>query len=117
MQLSYSSARRSLIMMAVYLVCASLIIKGVGHLLEFNFLNAIQSMLQGNGVNFTMPDFNFDNLSFDLIGNTLKEKVRGIFEVLIPSAALGVINYTHIGSSIAANKAVVTGASKLALRV
>ncbi|WP_260288382.1 hypothetical protein [Peribacillus aracenensis] len=111
--LSYDSAKRSLIMLAVYLVCASLAIKGVGHLLEYNFISGFESLLGEGKLSFELPKFNFDNLSFDLIATTLKEKIQGIINVLAGSA-LGIVNYALFSSTVAANKTVVT---KIALNV
>lgn len=92
--LSYDSAKRSLIMIAVYLICASLIIKGVGHLLEYNFIASIQSLLGNGHFSIELPTFNADSLSFDLIANTIKEKFQAILDVVVGSA-LGIINYAH----------------------
>ncbi|MFP7474476.1 hypothetical protein SFC55_26165 [Niallia taxi] len=109
--LSYSSAKRSLIMTAVYLICASLIIKGIGHLLEHNFVAGLETILSGHQFNFEIPKFNMDNLSFDLLATFIKEKIDGIIEIIFGSA-LGVVNYAHF-SSAAAGKA-VAGAAKVA---
>ncbi|WP_437834459.1 hypothetical protein ACQRXC_29420 (plasmid) [Niallia taxi] len=110
--LTYSSAKRSLIMTAVYLICASLIIKGIGHLLEYNLITGLETMLSGHQFNFEIPKFNMDNLSFDLLATFVKDKIDGIIEVIFGSA-LGVVNYAHF-SSAAAGKAVATGAAKVA---
>ncbi|MEY8742810.1 hypothetical protein AB9M62_25435 [Bacillales bacterium AN1005] len=109
--LSYGSAKRSLIMMAVYIICASLIIRGIGHLLEYNFITGIESMLSGHSFKFELPKFNIENLSFDLLATTVKDKINGFVQVIMGSA-LGVVNYAHFNSA-AAGKAVAAGAAKV----
>lgn len=113
--LSYDSAKRFLLMMVLYLVCASLIIKGIGHLLEYNFISAFQSMLGGKSISFSLPEFNMDSLSFEWLANTFKEKVEEIITVIIPST-LGIANYAQISQAVAANKAVIAGTTKVALK-
>lgn len=62
--LSYDTAKRSLIMMAVYLVCISLLIKGVSHLLEYNVSNAFQSLLNGSDFTISLP---VQNVVYELL--------------------------------------------------
>lgn len=84
--LSYDTAKRSLLMMSLYLIGASLVIKGLGYLLEFNFLSAFQSLLNGTDVSLQLPEFNLDSFSFDFILNTIQGKIQEILQTIIPAA-------------------------------
>ncbi|MFB7304583.1 hypothetical protein [Heyndrickxia sporothermodurans] len=75
-------------------------------MLEYNFITAFQSLLGGGKFNIEMPDFNWDNLSFDIIADTIKEKFHAIINVFAGST-LVFLNYTHFSGTIAANKTVV----------
>lgn len=86
--LSYDQAKKSLIMMSIYLIVASLIIKGLGYIIEFNFVSVFQSLLDGSSINIKLPKFNFDSLSFDLIINTLEQKIQEVLQSLLPTTAL-----------------------------
>lgn len=111
--LSYETAKRSLIRMSVYLVCTSLVIKGVGWFLEFNFMSVFQGLLGGDieSFSFKLPEFNMDSISFDWILNEIKEQVQEIINVLIPSS-LGMIN-AHLLYTLTTNKAFLTGVTKI----
>lgn len=84
--LSYDTAKRSLLMMALYLIGASLVIKGLGYLLEFNFLSVFQSLLNDVDVSLQLPEFNIDSFSFDLIADTIQGKIQEILQTIIPTA-------------------------------
>lgn len=111
MILSYGSAKRTLIMVAVYLICASLIIKGLSHLLEFNLMTNVQSYFSDEKINFQLPKLNLDSLSFDLISNTIREKIDGFLDIIFGSA-LGMINFVHFNGT----KTALAGATKLVLK-
>lgn len=94
--LSYDKAKRTLIMMAVYLIIASLVIKGVGGILNYNLVGMTQSLLNGQGINFSLPDFelptfNMDTFSFDMLRNTINQKVHEFVDLILP-ATLGMID-------------------------
>lgn len=84
--LSYDTAKRYLIIMSLYLILASTLIKGLSFLLESNFL-----LVDYLG-NFTSEDlnlsklqeFNFDSFSFEWLLNALKDKIDSFLENLIP---------------------------------
>ena len=113
--LSYDNAKRSLFNMAVYLICTSLIIKGFGYLIEFNAIQSVQALISGQGINFSLPEFNMDSLSFDMIQNTIKEKFQEIVTVLIPST-IGFVNAQYLYSMATSNQ-LLYATSRVALRV
>lgn len=110
--LSYDSAVRSLLMMALYLIAASLLFKGVGLVMEMSFTNSVDSLLSGNGLSFSLPDFNFDSFSFDLILNVVKEKISEFIHVLLPSTLAAAYGNYFVNTTLA-NKVVYIGSSKL----
>lgn len=114
--LSYDTAKRSLIRTSVYLVSASLVIQGVGHLLEFNVISAFQGMLAGDMDHFSLqlPEFNMDSISFDLVAAKIKEKIEEFISIVVPSG-IGLINVQLLHAATT-NKAVVTGATQVALK-
>uniref|UniRef100_UPI0034509870 hypothetical protein n=1 Tax=Carnobacterium sp. TaxID=48221 RepID=UPI0034509870 len=90
--LSSDKAKRTLVMMAMYLIVASLLIKGIGEIMHYNLIDMTGSLLNGTDVKFSMPklpDFNMDNFSFDILSNIIREKLHGFIDLILPTA-LGV---------------------------
>lgn len=93
--LSYNSAKRSLLFMALYLVIASLVIKGLGYVIEFNFtqvFSSIGSLTNFADFNFELPQFDFSTLSFEGIKTFITEKISDFIQILMP-AFVGVMNF------------------------
>lgn len=96
--LSYDSAKRSLLFMALYLVLASLIIKGIGYFIEINFISSLGSLTNLADFNLELPQFDFSTFSFEGIKNFITEKISELIQLLIPST-LGVANaVTSLGT-------------------
>lgn len=116
--LSYDTAKRSLIMMAVYLVCISLLIKGVSHLLEYNVSNAFQSLLNGSDFTISLPEFNWDSLSFEWIASLVREKVQNVvyelLHVILPTI-IGTIDLMWL-RTFSTKQAISLGTRKLFLK-
>lgn len=94
--LSYDKAKRTLVMMAIYLIIASFVIKGVGGILNYNLLGMTDSLLNGQGLSFSLPEinlptFNMDTFSFDILRNIVNEKIHEFVDVIFPTA-MGVID-------------------------
>lgn len=115
--LTYDTAKRSLIMMSLYLICASLIFKGVGCLFEYNFMAAFQSFSGGIDLNFKFPKFNINSLSFDWIANSIGGKIKEVLQVLIPSALGNIDHISTAMSSIPAPKDIVADTTRATLKV
>jgi len=91
--LTYDSAKRSLIFLAIYLVLTSLVIKGIGHMIEFSFLASfsvdsfsLDSLLGGFNL-----DFDFNSFSFEGAKTLISEKIDEMMDGILPTS-LGVIN-------------------------
>ncbi|RBP59290.1 hypothetical protein DES36_11915 [Alkalibaculum bacchi] len=98
--LSYDRARRSLLMMSLYLVGVSLVIKGLGYFLELNFLSIFQSLLDGTKFSLKVPKFNMDSFSFSLLINAIEGKIQEILQTVIPTASMLLGSIESTGSIV-----------------
>ncbi|APC50384.1 hypothetical protein BME96_19060 (plasmid) [Virgibacillus halodenitrificans] len=99
--LSYDSAKRSLLVMALYLVITSLIIKGLGFVIELNLAQAFSSLGSITNIadfNLDLPKFDISTLSFESAKSFILDKLNELVQMLLP-AALGVVNITSLSGS------------------
>lgn len=88
--LSYDTAKKHLLILVLYLIAASLLIKGIGVFLNYNVIEVFSS-ISGNMdlsslSNISLPEFNKDSLSFDWIIKAITEFIDGITAALIPAS-------------------------------
>lgn len=99
--LSYDSAKRSLLFTALYLVLASIIFKGLAHVIEINLIGSftsLDSLLNFTDWNIELPQFDFSTWSFEGIKIYLSDKITDLVNMLIPGM-IGVANAAVVSGS------------------
>ncbi|KIO69704.1 hypothetical protein B4065_1370 [Caldibacillus thermoamylovorans] len=91
--LSYDGAKHYLFSMALYLVGVSIVIKGLGFLLESNIIGFFGDIIP---TDMSLP-FNFDTLSFEGLLTVIKDKLHQLFEGLMP-VALGLVEVVSVST-------------------
>lgn len=87
--LSYDKARRTIIMMAVYLVLVAFAVRGLSVVLNHNLTSMIDSATNGSGIRLslpTLPEFNLDSFSFEMLKSIMTEKAHKFIDVIFASA-------------------------------
>lgn len=99
-ELSYDKVGKTIILMSVYLIMASVAFNVLASVLQFNIMDISQSLLNGGNIEFSLPplpDFNIDNFSFDLLKVWVNEGIHKFIDVIFP-VAVGVIDTALINS-------------------
>ncbi len=112
---SFDKAKRTIILMAVYLVCTSFLIKGVGYLMEYNFTGMFTSLLNGYEFKVSLPEFDQNTYSFDILANIFKEKVQDFMNIILPTS-IGLIEH-GMTASISSERLIKLGSRNLILKV
>lgn len=114
--LSYEKATRLLVMMSIYLICTTLVLKGLAHLLELNLLPTFHTLLYGGKFELVIPEINVGTFNIEEIWNDILVKVEEVIQVLIPTS-LGFIDHTFtFMSSFSQNNAIDVGTGKIILK-
>lgn len=95
--LSYDKARKSLLMMAIYLICTSIVFKFIGLAFEYNFQSLLGSVSFNQDFNLSLPTFNFDTMSFEWIIESIRAKINEILQLILP-ATVGFVDLTFFNS-------------------
>lgn len=118
--LSYEKATRLLVMMSIYLICTTLVLKGLAHLLEINLLPTFHTLLYGGKFELVIPEINVGTFNIEEIWNDILVKVEEVIQVLIQvliPTSLGFIDHTFtFMSSFSQNNAIDVGTGKIILK-